>query len=257
MRTPDSPYLELGFYFESLAQREVLLRVIDTLTLWGGVSCHSATSSIPGPKENETDAKEQRQCKEREYAISDLNEVRALMTNDDQVLRKLTISGLMNIIPDTYEFVVSGDRVGRPSQHGTVIGIWGDGSWLSTGSTEVDAFQKKCGPRVLEVFRTLIGEMSPTYAAITVDYGLETPDELRRDPRSYAFRNFYLSARLLSQSVIRRFGNEYQKFHQETCGEGRLFLSAGFLLPDDPPVPSAVAYEASGFIANTIAHALP
>jgi hypothetical protein len=41
------------------------------------------------------------------------------------------------------------------------------------------------------------------YGAILVEYTLESPDELRRDPRSLAFRDFYLSRRRLPLALVR------------------------------------------------------
>src|SRR6266850_4831446 len=43
------------------------------------------------------------------------------------------------------------------------------------------------------------GLLNPVYGAILVEYSLENPDELRRNPRSLAFQNFYLAKRALDE----------------------------------------------------------
>lgn len=51
---------------------------------------------------------------------------------------------------------------------------------------------QKRGIRISQKFRRLCSRLAPTYAAITVEYPLETPEQLLQDASSYAFRNFYL-----------------------------------------------------------------
>lgn len=42
------------------------------------------------------------------------------------------------------------------------------------------------------------------YGAILIEYRLETPEELSKDPRSLAFQNFYLSRRRLPSDLVSR-----------------------------------------------------
>lgn len=77
--------------------------------------------------------------------------------------------------------------------------------------TEGEAF---CGPAVhterarelgLRVYRRFLDvadRIPTTYGAILVEYSLEEPHELRRDPRSLAFRNFFLSRERLGHEVV-------------------------------------------------------
>ncbi len=59
------------------------------------------------------------------------------------------------------------------------------------------SFGKKAYDRFVDIADSIECE----YAAILVEYSLEGPDELRRDPRSLAFRNFFVS-RELGQSAL-------------------------------------------------------
>jgi hypothetical protein len=59
------------------------------------------------------------------------------------------------------------------------------------------------GLRIQERFLELIGRMSGcAYGAILVEYSLEEPDELLKDPRSLAFRNFYANSTGLRGNAI-------------------------------------------------------
>jgi hypothetical protein len=96
-----------------------------------------------------------------------------------------------------------------------VIGITGPVEQLAVRGgvmqlrTEGDAFCGEPGrlkPRartlgniVCSRFVHFAGLLNPVYGAILVEYSLENPEELRRDPRSLAFQNFYLAKRALDE----------------------------------------------------------
>ena len=50
----------------------------------------------------------------------------------------------------------------------------------------------------VELFLRLCTRLSPLYASLTVDYDLETPEQLEQDPRSYAFSDFYVDSDFLT-----------------------------------------------------------
>ena len=53
------------------------------------------------------------------------------------------------------------------------------------------------GRKVYERFLSYVSVLDPFYGAILLEYSLEEPDELRSDPRSLAFRDFYVASRVL------------------------------------------------------------
>ena len=58
-----------------------------------------------------------------------------------------------------------------------------------------------------EIYTAFVGiaeSIDCLYGAILVEYTLEDPEELRRDPRSYAFRDFYLSRSRLPLTLVPR-----------------------------------------------------
>lgn len=63
---------------------------------------------------------------------------------------------------------------------------------------------EESGRRVYEAFIQVAESIECLYGAILVEYSLESPDELRHDPRSLAFRNFYLSRSRLPTTLISR-----------------------------------------------------
>jgi hypothetical protein len=61
---------------------------------------------------------------------------------------------------------------------------------------------RELGLRVYRRFLEVANRIPTTYGAILVEYSLEEPHELRRDPRSLAFRNFFLSRERLGDGVV-------------------------------------------------------
>lgn len=72
--------------------------------------------------------------------------------------------------------------------------VWTDG-WIFTGDFREMYPEEMCriGRRVYGRFCRLVQELRPAYGAITIEYPLECLADLRLDPRSLAFRDFYVS----------------------------------------------------------------
>ncbi|RYG38722.1 hypothetical protein EON81_02870 [bacterium] len=88
-----------------------------------------------------------------------------------------------------------------PSEQRTVH-LFAGGDMFTTGGDPKAAHRQTA--RLQKLLHQLCARTRPTYAAITVDWPLETPDELRRDPNSMAFRDFYLDRSAFPIDSIRR-----------------------------------------------------
>jgi hypothetical protein len=60
----------------------------------------------------------------------------------------------------------------------------------------------KLGRRAYQRFVEVADTIPCVYGAILVEYSLEEPHELRADPRSLAFRNFFLSRERLGERAV-------------------------------------------------------
>ncbi|HKR63571.1 MAG TPA: hypothetical protein VJZ00_07545 [Thermoanaerobaculia bacterium] len=69
------------------------------------------------------------------------------------------------------------------------------------------------GRRVYERFRTLLDLLLPDFASITIEEPLQCPADLQQDPRSLAFRDFYVSATTIDCRRITKL------FHEAYCEE--------------------------------------
>jgi len=73
----------------------------------------------------------------------------------------------------------------------------------ATFSGNVSSSAEAEGLSAFNRFIWLCTEVCPTYASITVEWELESPQELIQDPQSYGFQDFYLGADL-GMSVLER-----------------------------------------------------
>ena len=248
MRTPDAPFLEFGFYFETLALPQAFRRVTSNIASLKEVKLHKATWFVPNADNEDVGI---HLCGEWiEEPIDNVPELQCFLGPEKSFLSKLTISGLADIVPERFEFIVPHTAV----KDGAVVSVWSDGYWLSMGPERDSPLLRAGGAKAIPLFRSLLELLRPSYAAITADWPLESPQQLRMDPRTLAFLDFYLSKRYLSPSVLRKFANEYAAFDQEELADGRLFLSSAFLSNKKNHVDSEIAEDACQFIANTIAH---
>jgi hypothetical protein len=130
--------------------------------------------------------------------------------------------------------------------------------------TEGEAF---CGPRYspipratilgATVFEKLVGYsnvLCPLYGAIVVEYSLESPDELRRDSRSLAFRDFYLAKRALDERswlVLDELLDDRVYRHEMSAG---IYVSmSSYFNPEGKELPPIEAQELSVKIGEVLA----
>lgn len=85
---------------------------------------------------------------------------------------------------------------------GAVLVLRTEGEAFCGPARENRANLRKLGRRAYGRFLDVAERIQPTYGAILVEYSLEEPRVLRQDPRSLAFRNFFVNRSQLGQSAV-------------------------------------------------------
>lgn len=200
MRTPEPPYLELGFYFRQKSGREAINFLAAALTThFDAVPAVAYAADLGTPSLFRADDVIGRPVKTP--GVDDLNR---LLGDSSKFVRKINFDRGTRIVRDAQEFLVVLPIEGAECKNeGNAVAIWVEGAAFSRASnTDVSKKEKKVASNSLSAFKKLISHLQPTYAAITVDYGLENPCDLRRDPRSLAFRDFYVSRTDFGESFL-------------------------------------------------------
>ena len=144
----------------------------------------------------------------------------------------------------------------EPNDCGNSVAICLEGAWLSFshGDAPIPTKIQKMGAKVRTIFVDFVRRLKPSYASITVDYGLEAPCDLRKDPRTHAFRDFFLSSvwyDALMQDIRRKFPTIY--FDQLPTGQ---FITTSQLFSGVSTIPNPKAfdpYSLSEYVGRRIA----
>jgi len=256
MRNPDAPYLELGFYFRQRSGREALNCLIATLlTEFNAVPKHAfATKSTSASLFR---AEEGTDCLVK---TPNANDLARLLNDSSRFVKKIIVDKGTRIVRDAQEFVVVLPiESSNCEDEGNSVAIWVEGAAFSRACSAIGSkTERKVAAKTLETFKTLISHLRPTYAAMTVDYGLETPCDLRSDSRSLAFRDFYLSRDDFGKSFLAELKKKYPNSVYDDYEEGQITITTA-ALRKAMGVESAVddsGYDLSQFVGKNIAKIL-
>jgi len=123
------------------------------------------------------------------------------------------------------------------------VAIWTEGGafdpYLSKGA------MKKVGDRAYRVFRELVPLLSPAYASITIEWGLECPAELRQGHGSQAFQDFYASKDVLGHQVMAKLELLFKHGYIEKLHHGKYFSSWEFFNPEGVSIHESARGDAS------------
>jgi hypothetical protein len=127
-----------------------------------------------------------------------------------------------------------------------------DAELLDDVSSESEARQAaRFSEAVYEFFLALVGRLRPSYGAIAVEYGLETPTDLGRDARSLAFLDFYVSASFLGAASLRKVKDIFAEAHIEETADG-IYVSASGFNPDGTQLDRVAATWNSASVGEVI-----
>jgi len=254
MRNPDPPYLEIGFYFQHLSGRDAFR----TLTKSIVKDLHATPKEITILNSAENVLLRSSVSTLYSQRVSSNTELWKLIEDDKRFAVKLAVEKGTKIVPDAREYVaVLPITSSTPGTNGNSVAIWIEGAAFSGPSTQEAPSSKvrSIGQKARAVFVSLVQRMNPTYAAITVAYGLESPCDLRDDPRTYAFRDFYLQAEQFGAQVLQELRSRFPNADYEDLRSGLVVTTTKSFVRklDGFAFSSTDAYELSSFVGKMIA----
>jgi len=199
---PESPYLLFGFYKQGVGAPELGLRLLELVAARGATPI-SGIARVPGPNAVTGSS------------FGDLAEALVWFRGLDRE----SFFELELVVP-----------AGRKKAETELLGNWRP--QIGAAYTPVvsismggSAFEPHAGGspdregrEAYARFLWLCEEAAPTYAAISVEWDLESPEELIEDPRSYAFHDFYLGDALGPLIHSQAISTNKDAFSQRTGG---------------------------------------
>lgn len=188
---------------------------------------------------------------ELQYYVADrANEAMGLLSGNAHYTtnqRKLVVPGLVGLRSESEEL----ERFGR------VIALRTEGETFCGEGRKARGRLRRLGSIAYKRF-VEVAELVPCiYGAILVEYSLEEPEALRKDPRSLAFRNFYVRHAHVSgetlKTIVQLAGSNA---YVETLERGTYVSMSAEFNPDRRDINSIESQERSVEIASVFANAL-
>lgn len=194
IRQPDAPFLEYNFYRRDSSNQENFLRFVNSLQKLGAEFTgkgyvHDLVSDTSMPKGYFANINDQPVW---EYPIHSIDDVLQVMNNPNIRLVQLEFINVDILSPDIISrltYLPVSEKAQKIDNH--PIALWTDGSEFSMPENEDQIY--KLGMKAYELFKKLIKEMNPLYAAITSEWGLECLFDIYQNRKSYSFTDFYLN----------------------------------------------------------------
>jgi len=178
----------------------------------------------------------------------------------DASLQKLIPDFLPGTVPVVLSALNAVGLVDKPelieARHGTIV-LRTEGEPFCGTARRNSAKMTKLGRRAYARFVSVAESIEPVYGAIVVEYSLETPAELRKDPRSLAFRDFFLSRVVAGketvEQVLRLAGDEA---YVERLSTGIYVSMSPEFNPEGRGLPPVEAQERSAQIGSVLGKAV-
>lgn len=219
MKRPDPPYLGLNFYFARADEADAFSSLFKTLLRLGAQFCGEATLRRGDGIRGEPFAAITDSPLPQTVTLDNATLLQLLADPDVRVIQVL-MEGAIGTPPDATEilsYTSISPQASNTDQH--PLAIWSEGELFSGPFKHTRRTQLE-GRRVYERFRDLVAASRPDYAAITNEMGLECPTDLRRDPRSYAFKDFYVSEDFLGRAKLVKLHEWFQDAYREELADG-------------------------------------
>jgi hypothetical protein len=251
----EGPFIELGFYFSSKRDLELfhqfvllLLEKGAKLSGIGYIHRGKGIRDIPFASIHDHDLEE--------VSIFDKADLDRYYHDRDIRLVEVDLHQALGLQMDAFEIAT---LVGN-SQEASVrdshpIVLWADGSTFSIPDRAVNGAREertRQGKIIYEYFRSIVDDLRPSYAAITSEEALECPTDLRKDHKSLAFKDFYISVDYIGENNLRLIREEFSQAYIEPMADGIYISTYKYMNPENIGLDSHVSSEKSFLVARLI-----
>lgn len=112
------------------------------------------------------------------------------------------------------------------------LSIWAEGDCFSKPTGIGNKEKDSKGLYFYEKLKNIVGSTNPSYASLTVEYGLECPSDLDKHSKSYAFRDFYICSEFAGSSLTSKLKYLLSGAYQEPMSNGIYISTNRFFNPD-------------------------
>jgi len=238
MRKPKPPFLEFNFFFSDENEENSFLKLLTTLMELG-------TELVGTARVHQVDNVKYRKFAGisdkplKTIAFNSLADVEQIVHREDIRLIQLDLLNATTVAKDIIEiltYVSISKKASEIDNH--PLAIWTEGIWTEWANyngnlrKNYEEQARISGKKAYKRFLHLVKQLRPAYAAITVEWPLECPTDLRLDPRSLAFTNFFISSDYVGVSNLNSIRDLFTKAYIEPIANGLYISCWEFLNPD-------------------------
>ena len=257
-RKIEPPYLEISFYFSDTSESDSFQEIFSVLRKMGtnylteeGVLVYQAEYARAENFPSVHHAPSQ------EIVRMELDELISAMMDEKTKVLQVGLVDAVGTVEGGIELLtyspISSEAAMRGDHHPISLLTTGGLFALPLEERKPLGQIKKASRKVYQRFCDLVRALSPSYGAITIEYPLECPEDLRIDSRSLAFRDFFMSDSFLGSSSMRKIEDLFKGAHQEKIGDGLYISSSKFMNPKGRSLPPIYSQKASTRVAELIA----
>ena len=258
MRHLGAPFLEIGFYFGKSSETDAFTRLVKALTDLGAWFTDDGYAHL-GLGVRDASFSSITERAPRPVAVKSLGDIERYFADPDTRLIQVYMSGVTGTVHHVAEIVTYlsvSPEAAQMDRH--PLAIWTEG-WMFSGPPHFlrrHAKQaKKVGGQIYQRFKTLVETLQPSYGAITIEEALECPADLRHDPRSYAFQDFFVKRTFLGAPNCEHLRDLFADAYIEPVDDGLYISSHGDFNPKDKSLDTNRALEQSVEVAKMIGSA--
>ncbi len=250
MQTIEAPYLEIGFYFKHVPEKEAFVLLLKALFELGFQLGNRGY--VFAEIEDREDFASISDKVRHEVPLNSWIDVDNLLADPSTRLVQVVMNDVVNNSETIVTYISISPEAVRYDSH--PIAIWSSGELFSGTLTNLYKKQvKRRGKQAYQLLKDLVNKVRPSYATITVEEPIECPKDLSYDSRSYAFSDCYVEETFLGSSDFMQVKKMFRNAYTELLGDGIYISCYEYFNPEGQELSNDLASGKSGEVAKLIA----
>lgn len=218
------PRVELNFYYADIGEQAALGRLMRALIELGAEFVGEGLVHVGANAQKPFGSPYDLPCETMNFTLSDLD---ILLADPEKRLVEVYFYNAVGLaqkdVAEEVMFVSISEEAARSDKHPVALHTDGDAFSYPPEYTDIARAQEG-GKQVYERFTMLVKKTRPAYAAITYEYYMKCPMDLRVDSYHYEFNDFFVSEVYLGSARIDAVQRLYHGAYVERLGDG-IYLS--------------------------------
>ncbi|MEM7130408.1 MAG: hypothetical protein AAF702_29050 [Chloroflexota bacterium] len=231
MKEPKGDLLQLSFYLPNQTPEIALNMLVKALLECGANFSGIARGCTLNMEESGYFIPKARIYREKQLHVSNFQELQSWLDSEEIRVLEVLMTNASDTTKDECVIVTYGSISDQAARHDTpTVSVLSMGDIFSLARLPISDSKKyaikakQAGKRTYIRLKSIIEIINPAYGSITIEWPLEVPADLKNDPRSLAFRDFYISESFMGANTVTLLRNLFKGAYIEEMSHG-LYIS--------------------------------